>query len=228
MQIKGTIRFFAVIFILVSVYSLSFTYCTRKVEKEAKEYASSEAVLQLSKEIAEGDSLRERVVFDSISAAWESYYLDSMSNEVIYNLLVKKYTYKDCKEKELNLGLDLKGGMNVTLEISEADIITALSGNNQDPNFKKAIKNASEKQKNSQSAYVDLFVESIRELAPGKPLASFFMTRELSDRIKTNSTDDDVIKVLNDEISSAIDRTFMVLRKRIDKFGVTQPNIQKL
>ncbi|HPB03118.1 MAG TPA: hypothetical protein PLZ67_09200, partial [Bacteroidales bacterium] len=168
MQIKGTIRFFAVIFILVSVYSLSFTYCTRKVEKEAKEYATSEAVLQLSKEIAEGDSLRERVVFDSISAAWESYYLDSMSNEVIYNLLVKKYTYKDCKEKELNLGLDLKGGMNVTLEISEADIITALSGNNQDPNFKKAIKNASEKQKNSQSAYVDLFVESIRELAPGK------------------------------------------------------------
>lgn len=228
MQIKGTIRFFAVIFILVSVYSLSFTYCTRKVEKEAKEYATSEAVLQLSKEIAEGDSLRERVVFDSISAAWESYYLDSMSNEVIYNLLVKKYTYKDCKEKELNLGLDLKGGMNVTLETSEADIITALSGNNQDPNFKKAIKNASEKQKNSQSAYVDLFVESIRELAPGKPLASFFLTRELSERIKTNSSDDEVITVLNEEISSAIDRTFMVLRKRIDKFGVTQPNIQKL
>jgi len=228
MQIKGMIRFFAVIFILVSLYSLSFTYCTRKVEKNAKEYATSEAAYQLAKEIAEGDTLRERVILDSISAAWESYYLDSMSNEVIYNLLVKKYTYKDCKEKELNLGLDLKGGMNVTLEISEADIVIALSGNNQDPNFKKAIKSASEKQKNSQSAYVDLFVESIRELAPGKPLASFFMTRELSDRIKTNSTDDDVIKVLNDEISSAIDRTFMVLRKRIDKFGVTQPNIQKL
>ena len=82
---------------MVSFYSLSFTYCTRKVEKDAKEYATSEAAYQLAKELAEGDTLRERVIFDSISAAWESYYLDSMSNEVIYNLLVKKYTYKDCK-----------------------------------------------------------------------------------------------------------------------------------
>ncbi|MPM20017.1 hypothetical protein SDC9_66444 [bioreactor metagenome] len=228
MQIKGTIRFFAVIFILVSIYSLSFSYCTRKVEKDAKEYATSEAAYQMAKELAQGDSIRERVIFDSVSAAWESYYLDSMSNEVIYNLLVKKFTYKECKEREINLGLDLKGGMNVTLEISEADIVMALSGNNPDANFRKAIKNASEMQKNSQDSYVNLFVQSIRELAPGKPLAADFMTRDLSDRIKTNSTDDEVISVLNEEISSAIDRTFMVLRKRIDKFGVTQPNIQKL
>lgn len=228
MQIKGTIRFFAVVFILVSLYSLSFTYCTRKVERDAKEYANSEAAHQLAKELAGEDTLKERVLFDSISTAWESYYLDSMANEVVYNLLVKKYTYRDCKEKEVNLGLDLKGGMNVTLEISEPDIVIALSGNNQDPNFKKAIHEASEKLKKSQSSYVSLFVESIKKLAPEKPLASYFMTRELSDRIKTNSTDDEVIKVLNAEINSAIDRTFMVLRKRIDKFGVTQPNIQKL
>jgi len=228
MQIKGTIRFFAVVFILVSLYSLSFTYCTHKVEKDAKEYANSEAAHQLAKNLAGEDTLKERVLFDSISSAWESYYLDSMANEVVYNLLVKKYTYRDCKEKEVNLGLDLKGGMNVTLEISEPDIVIALSGNNQDPNFKKAIHEASEKLKKSQSSYVSLFVESIKKLAPEKPLASYFMTRELSDRIKTNSTDDEVIKVLNAEINSAIDRTFMVLRKRIDKFGVTQPNIQKL
>ena len=136
MQIKGTIRFFAVVFILVSLYSLSFTYCTRKVERDAKEYANSEAAHQLAKELAGEDTLKERVLFDSISTAWESYYLDSMANEVVYNLLVKKYTYRDCKEKEVNLGLDLKGGMNVTLEISEPDIVIALSGNNPDPNFK--------------------------------------------------------------------------------------------
>ena len=228
MQIRGTVRFFAIVFVIVSLYSLSFTYCTRKVEKEAKDYAFSEQTHNEALILAEGDSLRERVIYDSLASLKESRYLDSMSSEVAYNILIKKYTYQECKEKELNLGLDLKGGMNVTLEISEADIIIALSGNNQSSAFTKAILMASEKQKNSQDEYLSLFVESIRELEPNKPLASYFLTREMNDKINTNTTDDEVIDILSDEIDGAIDRTFLVLRKRIDRFGVTQPNIQKL
>lgn len=228
MQIRGTIRFFAIVFILVSLFSLSFTVCTRQVEKDAKNYAYSEMTMNEAMILANGDTLRQRVIYDSLAALKESRYLDSMANEVVYNILVKKYTYRDCKERELNLGLDLKGGMNVTLEISEADIIKALSGNNQNPVFTTAIKNANEKQKNSQAEYLDLFVESIRELEPNKPLASYFLTREMNDKINTNTTDDEVISVLREEIDGAIDRTFLVLRKRIDRFGVTQPNIQKL
>lgn len=228
MQIKGTIRFFAIVFILVSVYSLSFTFCSRKVEKDAKEYAYSEDARALAQQLANGDTLKERMLFDSIGAAWENRYLDSMANEVVYNLLIKKYTYRECKEKELNLGLDLKGGMNVTLEISESDIIIALSGNNKDPNFIKAVATAVQRQQSSQTEFLTLFVESLRELEPTKPLAAYFLTRDMSDKIKTNSTDEEVIQVLQSEIDGAIERTFMVLRKRIDKFGVTQPNIQKL
>ncbi|PLW93891.1 MAG: protein translocase subunit SecDF [Marinilabiliales bacterium] len=228
MQIRGTIRFFAIVFILVSLFSLSFTVCTRQVEKDAKDYAYSEMTMNEAMIIADGDTLRQRVIYDSLAAVKESRYLDSMANEVVYNILVKKYTYRDCKEKELNLGLDLKGGMNVTLEISEADIIIALSGNNQSPVFTTAINNANEKQKSSQTEYLDLFVESIRELDPNKPLATYFLTREMNDKINTNTSDEEVIAVLQEEIDGAIDRTFLVLRKRIDRFGVTQPNIQKL
>ncbi|MBN2730024.1 MAG: protein translocase subunit SecDF [Bacteroidales bacterium] len=228
MQIRGTIRFFAIIFVLVSLFSLSFTVCTRQVEKDAKDFAYSDMTMNEAIILADGDSLRERVIYDSLAALKESIYLDSMANEVVYNILIKKYTYSDCKEKELNLGLDLKGGMNVTLEISESDIIIALSGNNQSPVFSKAIDMANEKRKSSQTEFLDLFVESIRELDPNKPLATYFLTREMNDKINTNTTDDEVISILAEEIDGAIDRTFLVLRKRIDRFGVTQPNIQKL
>lgn len=227
MQIKGTIWFFVITFLIASLFSLSFTYCTRNVENKAKKFAETEAT-QIAKELAKGDEILEQVIYDSIYNEKESYYLDSMSHVTIYNILIKKYTYKDCKERELNLGLDLKGGMNVTLEVSEPDIITALSGDNKDPKFVQAINEAKEQLKNSQSDYVTLFVEKIKKLEPNKPLAAYFLTRELSERIKTNSTDKEVIKVLQEEINSAVDRTYQVLHKRIDKFGVTQPNIQKL
>lgn len=228
MQIRGTIRFFAIVFVLVSLFSLSFTVCTRQVENDAKDYAYSELTMNEAMLLADGDTLRQRVIYDSLAASKESRYLDSMGNEVVYNILIKKYTYSDCKEHELNLGLDLKGGMNVTLEISESDIIVALSGNNQSPVFTKAIEMANEKRRESQREFLDLFVESIRELDPNKPLASYFLTREMNDKINTNTTDDEVISILTEEIDGAVDRTFLVLRKRIDRFGVTQPNIQKL
>ena len=229
MQLKGTIRLFAVVFILVSLYSLSFTYCTRQVEKDARNYANSEAAHQLAKQMSNGDANLESVLFDSISDAWENRYLDSMSNEDIYNLLVKKFTYRDCKERELNLGLDLRGGMNVTLEISEADIIIALAEKRPDPVFKKAIENAKKNQENSQENFVTLFVKAVNELDPNRDLYTFFdQNPDLKDKITLSSTDDEVINFLDGEMNAARERTFLVLRKRIDKFGVTQPNIQQI
>lgn len=228
MQIKGTIRFFLIVFVLVSVYSLSFTLCTRQVEKKAKEYAYSEETRLAAKKLANGDALREQVIFDSISKAKEVQYLDSMKSEKIFNLLVKNYTYSECKERELNLGLDLKGGMYVTLEISEEDIIRALAANKTDVTLNKAIDAALKEKANSQENFLNLFVKNIKVIDANRPLSTYFLTRSSNEKLTTSSTDDEVKKYLAAEISSAMDRTFMVLRKRIDKFGVTQPNIQKL
>lgn len=228
MQIKGTIRFFLIVFVLVSVYSLSFTLCTRQVEKKAKEYAFSEETRIAAKKLANGDAIKEQVIFDSIARSREAIYLDSMKSEKIFNLLIKKYTYQECKEKEINLGLDLKGGMNVTLEISEEDIIRALAANKNDITLNKAIDAALKEKNNSQENFLELFIKNIKAIDANRPLSTYFMTRSSNDKINTNSTDADVKKYLTEEINSAIDRTFMVLRKRIDKFGVAQPNIQKL
>ena len=228
MQIKGTIRFFLIVFVLVSVYSLSFTLCTRQVEKNAKEYAFSEETRQAAKKMANGDAVREQFLYDSLSRAKEAQYLDSMKSEKVFNLLVKNYTYQECKEKEINLGLDLKGGMNVTLEISEEEIIRALAANKTDINLNKAIAAAIKEKANSQENFLDLFIKNIKAIDANRPLSTYFLTRGSNDKINTNSTDDEVKKYLEGEINSAIDRTFMVLRKRIDKFGVAQPNIQKL
>lgn len=228
MQNKGAIKFLAIIFALVSIYQLSFSYCTRKVEKDAKVYADHPSVYEEAKRLSNGDVTLEKLILDSLMLDRERAYLDSMMGENIMNLLIRKYTYKDCKEREINLGLDLKGGMNVTLEVATADLLKVLSGYNQDPNFNKAIDMASEKQKTSQTDFIDLFYESLQEIAPGEKLASFFLTNDLRDKITYNSTDEEVLKVIRQETADAFDRTFEVLRNRIDKFGVSQPNIQKL
>ncbi len=228
MQNKGTIRFFGIAFALVCAYSLSFTLCTRQVEKSAKEYSINEQVNAEAKKLANGDALKEKFYVDSLSKSRETYFLDSMQNEVVYNLLVRKYTYRDCKAREINLGLDLKGGMNVTLEISIPDILTTLAGKNAtDPMFQQAFAKAVERQKTTQTDFITLFGESFKEVAPNGRLASFF-SYSMSERIKTNSTNEEVIKVLKEETNSAVDRTFQILRTRIDRFGVAQPNIQKL
>jgi SecD/SecF fusion protein len=228
MQNKGTIKFFAIAFALVCVYSLSFTLCTRQVEKNAKSFAINDQVKAEAKKLANGDASKETFYLDSLSKARESYFLDSMSNEVIYNVLVRKYTYRDCKSRELNLGLDLKGGMNVTLEISIPDIVTSLAGKNaSDPMFKKAFDKAVERSKTSQTDFITLFGQAFTEIAPNGRLASFF-SFSLPERVKTNTPNDEVLKALKGETSAAVDRTFQILRTRIDRFGVAQPNIQKL
>jgi SecD/SecF fusion protein len=227
MQNKGAIKFFAILFALVCLFQLSFTFKTYRVEKKAKEYANNEEVMQQAKQLAKGDVLKENFYIDSLSRARERYFLDSMMNEVVFNIGVRKYTYKECKEREINLGLDLKGGMNVTLEVSMVDIIRTMSGHSKDSTFNKAIELALQKQKNSQTDFVTLFAESFNQIDKNAKLAAIF-SYELKDKIKVNSTNEEVIAAIREETNSAFDRTFQILRQRIDKFGVTQPNIQKL
>jgi SecD/SecF fusion protein len=228
MQNKGAIRFFAIAFALVCVFQLSYTYFAKSVEKDAYEYANSAQVEELAKVIAKGDNLKEGKIYDSISKMNEKFYLDSIQNEVVYNIGIRKYTFKEVKEREINLGLDLKGGMNVTLEISVPDIIKALAGYSKNATFNEALNIATEKQKSTDVAFINLFEDAINEVDPNFSLASVFSTIELKDKVSYNSTNAEIIKVLNAEIDGAIDRTFNILNTRINRFGVAQPNIQQL
>jgi SecD/SecF fusion protein len=204
MQNKGAIKLLAILLALVSLYQLSFTFFTWLERQKAEEYAN-------------GDQEKERA------------YLDSVANEGIYNFLwLRDYTYRECQEREINLGLDLKGGMNVVLEVSVVDLIKSLSNNSKDPTFLKAIELAHERQKNSQEDFVTLFGEAFEEIDPGARLAAIFSTRELKDRINFESTNQEVLSVIREETNSAIDNSFNVLRNRIDRFGVAQPQIQQL
>jgi len=228
MQNKGAIRFFAIAFALVCLFQLSFTIVARITENKASKYARNEQVTAQAKELAKGDATRQATIADSIAAVRERYYLDSISNQPVYNILLRKYTYKECKEREINLGLDLKGGMNVTMEVSVSDVVNAMSGYSTNPTFKKAMALAAEKQKNSQSDFVTLFGEAFKEVDPNAKLSAVFGRMELRDKIKPNSTNEEVLSVIRTECNDAYDRTFNILRNRIDRFGVTQPNIQKL
>lgn len=203
MQSKGAIKFFAILLAIVCLYQLSFTLVSKNVEKKAREAA--------------GDD----------NKAYQAY-LDSMATEPVYNLLVHEYNYRDVKEREINLGLDLKGGMNVTLEVSVADLIRAMSNNSADPVFIKALEEAQKEQRASQKDFVTLFGEAFAKADPNAKLAAIFSTIEMQDRIKFNSTNEEVLKVIREESDAAINRSFNILRTRIDKFGVTQPNIQQL
>ena len=228
MQNRGAIKFFAIAFALVCLYQLSFTFVTSRVEKKAKEYANNEVAINEAKKLAQGNQGLETYLMDSISTARENYYLDSIANVVVYDILVTGYTFKDCKEREINLGLDLKGGMNVVLEVSVGDIVNALSGNSQDPVFREAMTKAYEKQKNSGQGFVSLFGESFNEVDPNARLASIFLYEFKDKGITTNSTNEEVLAVIDQEANEAIDRSYQILRTRIDRFGVAQPNIQKL
>lgn len=234
MQNKGAIKFFAIAFALVSLFQLSFTFFTNRTEKTASEYANTDISVNIAKELAKGDAIKEKILFDSVVKARETYYLDSMNNEVVFRLgfkgfSLRDYTYKDCKDRELNLGLDLKGGMNVTLEISVVDVIKEMAGTNKtNVVFLKALARATEMEKTSTKGYVALFGDAIKEIDPGFKLSSIFTTVELKDKVTFSSTNEEVLAVIKKEADDAIDRTFNILRTRIDKFGVSQPNIQKL
>ncbi len=215
MQNKGLIKLFAVLFGLVSLYQLSFTFFANKVEDSAKEY---------SKENVKDNNGREL-------ARYERKYLDSVANKEVLNLGVAKYTYNDIREKEMNLGLDLKGGINAILQVSVKDILIGLSNNSKNPVFTEALAKADEAQKDSQENYLDLFYNNFVELsANGVKLSdpSVFGTKSLRDKIDFNKTNEQVKSTLQEEINTSINTAFEVLRSRIDKFGVVQPNIQRI
>ena len=209
MQSKGAIKLLAVLLAVACIYQLSFTFKTRSVEKAAARYAA-----QFSPEQ---------------QAEAEQHYLDSVQNLPVYNLGFTKFTYKVCKEKELNLGLDLKGGMNVMLEVQVEDVIKALAGDSHhDPAFAAAIAEANEAQKQGTSKdYIDDFVRSFREHSDGTSLASVFVSPDRKD-ITLETSDAEVARILKRETEAAIAASFNVLRSRIDHFGVTQPNIMRL
>ena len=228
MQNKGAVKLFAIIFGLVCLFQLSFTFISYRYSMKADEYANAPVGKELAVKLAKGDQARLEFITDSIIRSRNEYFNDSMAGTDVYNILIKKYTLKDVREREINLGLDLKGGMNVTMAVSVPEVIRALSGFSQDPTFNKALQLAIQKEKNSTADFVDLFAESFKQVDPNAKLAAVFNTVDLKDRINFNTTNPEVIKVIRDETNAAIDRTYRILTTRIDRFGVVQPNIQKL
>ncbi len=224
MQSKGAIRLVAILLAIACLWQLSFTAVTAIQEKKAEKYAQKAAEeFQQSAafaQVAEGD---RAYVLDSLSKDRNRWYVDSISTEKVYF----GYTYKDVKAKEINLGLDLKGGMNVMLQVQLEDLVRALAGE-KTPEFEQAIALAKERSVASRSDFITLFAEAWKEVGGGQKLTTIFGTYEMRDRISPDSSDDEVISVIREDAESAISNSFNVLRNRIDRFGVTQPSIQKL
>ena len=228
MQNKGLIKFLTWSFVLVCLYQLSFTFVTSRVEKNASAaanaYVESKTAQNLINAKAKGDALYAQTLKDSLLVDREAQYLDSMASEKVY----LGFTYRQCQSREINLGLDLKGGMNVMLEVSTVDVVRALAGHTQDSVFNRAIDMAVDAQKKTTNRdFVSLFYDAIRQVNPDVQLASYFNT-QLRDRIKLNDDNETVIRVVKEEAAGAYDRTYEILRQRIDKFGVAQPTIQQL
>lgn len=205
MQNKGVIRLFAVIFALASLFELSFSYIAGQVESDIQaKYGQDAAKVQ--------------------------YALDSMSNEVVYDLGITSYTFKEVKSKEMNLGLDLRGGMNVILEVSVRDVLKGLVGNAEDAQFKTAIANADAAQRNSQLGYLPLFMDALDAERGTRPLSDpgLYGTKDMTDRLGFNATDDAIKQAITEDVEAAIQNVYTVLKARIDQFGVVQPNIQRL
>ena len=225
MQSKGAIRFVAIMLLLASLWQLSFTLVNQIQENKAEKYAAAkaEAAMQSAAfdKVAEAD---KAFYLDSIVKVENRRYIDSISAEKIYF----GYTFKDVQAKSINLGLDLKGGMNVMLQVQLKDLVKALAGNSNTPEFVQALNLAQERSVNSRQDFITLFAEAWEETSNGMPLAQIFGTYEMRDKIGPESTDEQVIEVIRGESESAISNSFNVLRNRIDRFGVTQPNIQKL
>ncbi len=225
MQSKGAIKFLAIIIALACLYQLSFTWATSHQENKAEDYAAAAVEAERnSPSFAAVPEVDKAYYLDSIAKIKNRFYIDSVSNEKVFF----GFTYKQIKEKEINLGLDLKGGMNVMLQVQLKDLIKALADNNQSPEFLEALELAQQKELTSREDFITLFEQSWNEVAPTKRLSSVFGTYEMRDRIKPETSNADVIAVIREEAESAIANSFNVLRNRIDRFGVTQPNIQKI
>ena len=233
MQNKGAIKVFALLLTLACIFYLSFTWVTRGVETEAVEYAegivNGQKYKTLAKEVANGNTSKEQSILDSIKGRIADRYLDSMKKEVVYNLFIAEYTYEECKKNELNLGLDLRGGMNVTLEVSMIDIVRGLSNGSTDVMFNKSLE---ETQKNlgvkNNDDFITAFEKTYKKNAPNGKLGPIFQTVENKSEISYSSTNEEVIAYIKKKAAESVSNAEKTFRSRIDRFGVTQPNIQKL
>jgi SecD/SecF fusion protein len=208
MQNKGAIVFLTVIITALCLYYLSFTFISNGIQEKATAYATD----------ATGN----------IDFAKKRAYLDSVWRQPVYNFLGASYTYQEVKETELGLGLDLQGGMHVTLEVSPVEIVKGIAGNPKNEAFNAAVAEAKEASKTSNAKFVDLFYAAWQKNNPGKALSAVFATAANRGRISLESTDADILEIIDTEVENAIDRSFNILRTRIDRFGTSQPNIQRI
>ncbi len=208
MKNKNTIVFLTIVITALCLYYLSITFFSRGIQADAVEFSTDESGV--------------------VDQPKKQAYLDSIWMEPVLNILGKEFTYKEIKEIELNLGLDLQGGMHVTLEVSPIEIIKGLSGNSKDPDFLRALELAQERQKDSQSSFTSLFQEAYTEVSPGGRLSRIFSNAANRGKISFESSNSEVMGVIDTEVNQAIDRAFQILRTRVDRFGTSQPNIQRL
>ena len=209
MKNKSSVIVLTLVITVLCLYYLSFTFVSRGIQEDARLYATDQETGRVS------DYMKQD-------------YLDSIWNLPVYSLFGMEYTYKEIKDTELSFGLDLQGGMHVVLEVSPVDILKGLSGNNEDPEFLAALGKAQEMQKSSQETYLDLFIQAYTEESGGKSLANIFATAANRERISSSNTNQEVLAVLQEEVADAIDRSEIILRTRVDQFGTSQPNIQRL
>lgn len=225
MQSKGAIKFVAVLLAIACIWQLSFSLVTSIQEGKAESYAQKAVEsFKQSSEYANVPDVDKAFYLDSLAKNENRRYIDSISSEKVYF----GYTYKDVKAKEINLGLDLKGGMNVMLQVQLEDLVSALAGENKTPEFTKAISLARERSVNSPDDFITLFAQAWKEVSNGQRLAQVFGTYDLASRIGPQSSDEEVLKVIRENAESAVANSYNVLRNRIDRFGVTQPSIQQL
>lgn len=225
MQSKGAIRFVAILIGLACLWQLSFTVVTRIQENKAKEYAlEAAAAMQESSTYAAVPEADKAFFLDSLTKDRQRYYIDSIATEKVYF----SYTFKEVQNKQINLGLDLKGGMNVMLQVELKDLVRALADNNTTPAFEEALRLADVRELETRSDYITLFAQAWEEVSGDQRLSQIFGTYEMREKIKPESSNDEVIKVIREEAESAISNSFNVLRNRIDRFGVASPNIQRI
>jgi SecD/SecF fusion protein len=208
MRNQGVVVFLTVIITALCLYYLSFTFVSNNIQKKAIAYATDEA--------------------GNVDFGKQQSYLDSIYREPVYNFLGAKFTYKEIKETELGLGLDLQGGMHVTLEVSPVEIVKGLSGNSKDPAFNASLDQATEANKTSNEKFVNLFYTAWQQNAPGRKLSEIFATAANRGRISLESSDSDILGIIDTEVENAIERSFNILRTRVDRFGTSQPNIQRI
>ncbi len=208
MRNKTGIVVLTVIISLLCIYYLSFTLVSNQVQEQATDFAMT--------------------IEGNVDFAKKQEYLDSVWKEPVYNLIGTEFTYQEVKQTELNLGLDLRGGMHVVMEVSPVEIIRNLSGNSKAEDFQQALALASERRRNSQARFTTLFYDAFQEIAPEKQLSNIFVNSATRGRISFDSSDEEVLDILNEEVENAIDRSFNILRTRVDRFGTSQPNIQRL